>query len=86
MKGDVNNVAAGFNRSLTWDVVKEFKTLEGDNIKFKLSIKLKEKYYKETFFTLNGAYSDAPQLSYGFSVGQVKHFGWVRLPYDQWQF
>lgn len=76
VEGDVTNVVAGYNRSITWDVVKEFKTLEGNNIKFKLSIKMKEKYYKETFLTLNGAYSTAPQTSFGFSVGQVKRFGW----------
>lgn len=76
VEGDVANVLAGYNRSITWDVVREFKTLEGNDIKFKLSIKMKEKYYKETFFTVNGAYSDAPQTSFGFSVGQVKHFGW----------
>lgn len=31
---------------------------------------------KETFITLNGAYSTQPQLSFGLSVGQVKRFGW----------
>lgn len=31
---------------------------------------------KKTFVTLNGAYSNAPQASFGFSVGQVKKFGW----------
>lgn len=76
VEGDVSNVQAGYNRSLTWDVLKEFKTFESDNVKFKLSIKLKEKWRKETFVTLNGAYSPAPQLSFGFSVGQVRHFGW----------
>lgn len=74
--GDIANVLAGYNHSITWDVLKEFKELDGNDIKFKLSIKLKEKYYKETFFTLNGAYSSSPQLSFGFSVGQVKRFGW----------
>ena len=28
------------------------------------------------FFTLNGAYSPAPQWSGGFSIGQVKRWGW----------
>ena len=36
---------------------------------------IKEKQ-KKTFITLNGAYSTAPQASFGFSVGQVKKFGW----------
>lgn len=31
---------------------------------------------KQTFITLNGAFSTAPQVSFGFSVGQVKHYGW----------
>lgn len=31
---------------------------------------------RKTFITLNGAYSMAPCLSYGLSVGQVKRFGW----------
>lgn len=35
--------------------------------------KLKERF---TFVSLNGAYSVAPQLSYGISVGNVKRFGW----------
>lgn len=35
-----------------------------------------KEWSKETFVTLNGAYSTQPQLSFGFSVGQVKHFGW----------
>ena len=76
VEGDVKDVASGYNRSITWDVLKEFSTFESDNVKFKLSIKLKEKWHKETFITANVAYSFAPQLSFGFSVGQVKHFGW----------
>lgn len=74
--GDVQNVPAGYNHSITWDVLKEFKTFESDNVKFKLSIKLKEKWHKETFVTANVAYSFMPQASFGFSVGQVRHFGW----------
>lgn len=76
VSGDVKNVEAGYNRSITWDVLKEFKTFESDNVKFKLTVKMKEKFYQETFVTLNGAYSPAPQMSFGFSAGQVKHFGW----------
>ena len=76
VEGDVKDVPSGYNRSITWDVLKEFSTFESDNVKFKLSIKLKEKWHKETFITANIAYSFAPQLSFGFSVGQVKHFGW----------
>ena len=76
VQGDVRDVPSGYNRSITWDVLKEFKTFESDNVKFKLSIKLKEKWRNETFVTANVAYSFAPQTSFGFSVGQVKHFGW----------
>ena len=76
VEGDIKDVPSGYNRSITWDVLKEFKTFESDNVRFKLSIKLKEKWTKATFVTANAAYSFAPQVSLGFSVGQVKHFGW----------
>lgn len=76
VSGDVKNVEAGYNRSITWDVLKEFKTFESENVKFKLTVKMKEKFYQETFVTVNGAYSSASQMSFGFSVGQVRHFGW----------
>lgn len=76
VEGDVKDVPAGYNHSITWDVLKEFDTFESDNVKFKLSIKLKEKWVQETFVTANIAYSFAPQLSFGFSAGQVKHYGW----------
>lgn len=36
----------------------------------------KNQISKKTFFTVNGAYSALPQLSFGVSVGQVKRFGW----------
>lgn len=78
VSGDLNNVPAGYNHSITWNILKEFNTdaFEEDNVRFKLSVKLKEKWYKETFVTFNGAYSFLPQASFGFSVGQVWHFGW----------
>ena len=76
VEGDIKDVPSGYNRSITWDVLKEFKTFESDNVRFKLSIKLKEKWTKATFVTANAAYSFAPQASFGFSAGQVKHFGW----------
>lgn len=78
VSGDLNNVPAGYNHSITWNILKEFNTdaFEEDNVRFKLSVKLKEKWYKETFVTINGAYSFLPQPSFGFSVGQVWHFGW----------
>ena len=78
VSGDLANVPAGYNHSITWHVLREFGTdaFESDQVRFKLSVKLKEKWYKETFITFNGAYSFLPQASFGFSVGQVKHFGW----------
>ncbi len=33
-------------------------------------------FNKEFFLIANFAYSNAPQYSYGFSLGQVKRFGW----------
>lgn len=78
VSGDLDNVPAGFGRSITWNILKEFETdaFESDQMRFKLEVKWKEKWYKETFITLNGAYSFMPQASFGFTVGQVKHFGW----------
>ena len=78
VSGELNNVPAGYNHIITWNVLKEFGTdaFESDQVRFKLSVKLKEKWYKETFVTFNSAYSFLPQASFGFSVGQVWHFGW----------
>lgn len=78
VSGELNNVPAGYNHVITWNVLKEFGTdaFESDQVRFKLSVKLKEKWYKETFVTFNSAYSFLPQASFGFSVGQVWHFGW----------
>jgi len=78
VSGDLANVPAGYNHSITWHVLREFETdaFENDQVRFKISVKMKEKWYKETFITFNGAYSFLPQASFGFSVGQVKHFGW----------
>ena len=36
----------------------------------------KEQIRKATFITVNGAFSSLSHLSFGFSVGQVKRFGW----------
>ena len=78
VSGDLVNVAVGYNHSITWNILKEFETeaFESDDMRFKLSVKLKERWYKETFVTFNGAYSFLPQASFGASVGQVKRFGW----------
>ena len=78
VSGDVATVEAGFGRRLFWEVLKELDVdaFENDQVRFKLSIQLKERWPRETFVTLNAAYSLAPQGSLGFSVGQVKRFGW----------
>lgn len=78
VSGDLTNVPAGYYHNITWNVLKEFgvDAFESENVRFKLEVKVKEKWYKETFVTFNGAYSFLPQASFGFSVGQVKHFGW----------
>lgn len=78
VSGDIVDVKAGFGRCVVWDVLKELdvEAFDSDRVRFKLNILLKERWPHETFVTLNAAYSLAPQGSVGFSVGQVKHFGW----------
>lgn len=78
VEGDVSDVKAGFGHLLVWDVLKELDTdaFENENVRFKLSVKLKERWQRETFVTLNAAYVPHPQWSFGFSVGQVRRFGW----------
>ena len=78
VSGDIVDVKAGFGRSIVWDVLKELdvKEFDNDQVRFKLNILLKERWPRETFITANAAYSLAPQGSVGFSVGQVKRFGW----------
>lgn len=78
VSGDLVDVKAGFGHSIVWDVLKELDVdaFEYDQVRFKLSLRVKERWPRETFVTLNAAYSLAPQVSFGFSVGQVKRFGW----------
>ena len=77
-----NDIVVEYDLTNPADFVRLYVSLDGgesfesDQVRFKLSVKLKEKWYKETFITFNGAYSFLPQASFGFSVGQVKHFGW----------
>ncbi|MDD2203941.1 MAG: hypothetical protein PHU62_00035 [Bacteroidales bacterium] len=75
VSGDVSKVKAGSNKQIRWDPIAEFGSLKGSVI-FKVEKKIKRQYNKETFVTLNAAYSVAPQLSYGFTIGQVKRHGW----------
>ena len=78
VSGDIIDVKAGFARNIVWDVLKELdvKEFDNDQVRFKLNILLKDRWPHETFVTVNAAYSVAPQGSLGFSVGQVKRFGW----------
>lgn len=78
VSGDVNNVKAGFGHSIVWDVLKELETdaFENNSVRFKLKVKLKEPWPRETFLTLNAAWAPYPQTSFGFSVGHVRRFGW----------
>lgn len=78
VSGDVTNVNAGFGHAMVWDVLKELESdeFDSDAVRFKLGIKVKERWPRETFITVNAAYSFLPQASFGFSVGQVKRFGW----------
>lgn len=78
VSGDVADVKAGYGHSIVWDVLKELKqdSFDNETVRFKLGLKLKERWPKQTFVTLNAAYSFSPQASFGFSVGQVKRFGW----------
>lgn len=78
VSGDVIDVKAGFGHRLVWDVLKELDVdaFANDQVRFKLSIRQKERWPLETFVTVNAAYSFAPQGSLGVSIGQVKRFGW----------
>lgn len=78
VSGDLADVKAGFGHSIEWKALQELDVDEFDNdhVRFKLNVMLKERWPRETFVTLNAAYSLAPQASLGFSVGQVKRFGW----------
>lgn len=78
VSGDVTDVKVGFGHTIVWDVLKELAVdeFENDNVRFKLGVKLKKRWPKETFVTFNAAYSFSPQASFGVSVGQVKRFGW----------
>lgn len=71
-------VSAGSN-TIVWNALAEGERLSSDNVVFKVhveSLSKRERWLQpSTFFTVNGAYSPAPQWSYGFSIGQVKRWG-----------
>lgn len=78
VSGDLADVKAGFSRNIRWEVLDEFDidALDGDQVRFKLNILMIEHWPLETFATLNAAYSMAPQGSLGFTIGQVRRYGW----------
>ncbi len=76
IEGNLKDVTAGNNKYIRWNTIKEFGELKSDDIQFKLLVKMKKEWKKESFFTVNAAYSIAPQLSYGLTFGQIKRFGW----------
>lgn len=78
VSGDVNHVKAGYGHCIVWDVLSELESdsFDSDMVRFKLILKMKERWPKERFISLNAAYAPYPQISMGFSVGQVRRFGW----------
>lgn len=82
-------VSAGSN-TIVWNALAEVERLSSDNVVFKVhveSLSKRERWLQPiTFFTVNGAYSPAPQWSYGFSIGQVKRWGWYVTAMSNFQF
>ena len=82
-------VSAGSN-TIVWNALAEVERLSSDNVVFKVhveSLSKRERWLQpSTFFTVNGAYSPAPQWSYGFSIGQVKRWGWYVTAMSNFQF
>ena len=75
VSGDIENVMAGKNKQIRWNVIKEWGGLKG-NVSFKLEKKYRKYYHTNSFFLLNGAISPSPQYSYGLIFGRVKRIGW----------
>lgn len=82
-------VSAGSN-VIVWDALAEVERLTSDNVVFKVhveSLSKRERWLQpSTFFTANVAYSPAPQWSFGFSIGQVKRWGWYFTAMSNFQF
>ncbi len=78
VSGDVSHVTAGYGHRIVWNVLKEMDadSFDSEMVRFKLILKLKERWPKESFVTLNASYASYPQGAMGFSVGQVRRFGW----------
>ena len=83
--GYVNRaVPAGKNRSIRWQAFNDLGYGDYPEIRFKFVTKEQQqpqtpkvkRIPKITFITLNGAYTNTYNPSVGFTVGQVKKFGW----------
>lgn len=83
--GYVNRVVpAGKNRTIRWQAFNNLGYGDYPMIRFKFITKEPpqsqtpkvKRIPKYTFATLNGAYTNTNNLSVGFTIGQVKKFGW----------
>lgn len=83
--GYVNRaVPAGKNRTIRWQAFNDLGYGDYPEIRFKFFTKEQQqpqtpkvkRIPKITFITLNGAYTNTQNPSVGFTVGQVKKFGW----------
>lgn len=83
--GYVNRaVPAGKNRTIRWQAFNDLGYGDYPEIRFKFVTKEPQqpqtpkvkRIPKITFITLNGAYTNTQNPSVGFTVGQVKKFGW----------
>ena len=85
VSGYVNRVVpAGKNRTIRWQAFNDLGYGDYPLIRFKFitqeppqaQIPKEKSIPKITFVTLNGAYTNTQNPSVGFTVGQVKKFGW----------
>ena len=80
--GMVNKIVpAGKNKTIRWQAFKDLGYGDYPEIRFKFVTEEKQQQIvkrtpKITFVTLNGAYTNTQNPSVGFTVGQVKKFGW----------
>lgn len=87
LTGDVGkHVLYGKNKHIQWDV---FKDIPNSDVESDITVYVKARMRFRTFVLFNMAYSPAPQLSYGFAIGQVRKAGWYvkcRSSFDFKQF
>ena len=83
MTGNVNKIVpAGKNKIIRWQAFNNLGYGDYPEIRFKFMTEEKQqaprpkRIPKITFVTLNGAYTNTQNPSVGFTVGQVKKFGW----------